>query len=42
MVENKTKRTKHSVTVFINSIEDKQKRADIKKVAAMMRNATFH
>lgn len=40
MAENKTKATKTSVTEFINSIEDQQKRADTKKVAAMMRKAT--
>ncbi|MBT8092715.1 MAG: DUF1801 domain-containing protein [Gammaproteobacteria bacterium] len=40
MAENKTKPTKASVTSFINSIEDKEKRADCRKVAAMMRAAT--
>lgn len=40
MAENKTKPTAQSPTAFINSIEDKQKRADVKKVAAMMRKAT--
>ena len=40
MAENKTKATKVSVTAFINSIDDKQKRADVRKVAAMMRKAT--
>ncbi len=40
MPENKTKATKASVTEFINSIEDRQKRADARKVAAMMRKAT--
>lgn len=40
MAENKTKATRASVTTFINSIEDKQKRADARKVAAMMRKAT--
>lgn len=40
MAENKTKATKLSVTGFINSIDDKQKRADARKVAAMMRKAT--
>jgi hypothetical protein len=38
--ENKTKATKASVTEFINTIEDRQKRADARKVAAMMRKAT--
>jgi len=40
MAENKTKPTKKSVTAFINGIEDKQKCADVKTVAAMMRKAT--
>jgi hypothetical protein len=40
MADNKTKPTKQSVTAFINGIDDKQKRADVKKVAAMMRKAT--
>ena len=40
MAENKTKPTKASVTEFMNSIEDPQKRADARKVAAMMRKAT--
>ncbi len=40
MAENKTKATRASVTAFINSIEDKQKRADARKVATMMRKAT--
>lgn len=40
MAENKTKPSKKSVTAFINGIDDKQKRADVKKVAAMMRKAT--
>jgi hypothetical protein len=40
MAENKTKPTKKSVTAFINGIDDKKKRADVKTVAAMMRKAT--
>ena len=40
MAENKTKPSKASVTAFMNSIEDKQKRLDAKKVAGMMREAT--
>lgn len=40
MAENKTKRNKASVAAFLDAIEDKQKRADAKKVAAMMRKAT--
>jgi hypothetical protein len=38
--ENKTKPTKASVTAFLNSVEDRQQRADCRKVAAMMRRAT--
>jgi len=40
VAENKTKPGKASVTAYINGIEDKQKRSDVKKVAAMMRKAT--
>lgn len=40
MAELKTRPTKASVSAFINSIEDKQKRADARKVASMMRRAT--
>jgi hypothetical protein len=40
VAEIKTKPTKVSVTAFMNSIEDKQKRLDARKVAAMMRDAT--
>ena len=40
MAENKTKPSKTSVTSFINGIEETQKRADIKKLSAMMRKAT--
>ena len=40
MAENKTKPTKLSAAAFINGIDDKQKRADARKVAAMMRKAT--
>jgi len=40
MAENKTKETKASVASFLNAIEDTRKRADAKKVAAMMRKAT--
>ena len=40
MAENKTKPTKVSVTAFLNAVEDRQKRADCRKVAAMMRRAT--
>lgn len=38
--KNTTKTTKRSVSEFINSIEDKQKRADAKAVSTMMRKAT--
>ncbi len=40
MAENKTKPTMQSASRFINDIENKQKRSDVKKVAAMMRKAT--
>ena len=40
MAENKTKATRASVADFINSIDDRQMRADARKVAAMMRRAT--
>lgn len=40
MAELKTKSSKASVTAFINAIDDRDKRADAKKVAAMMRKAT--
>lgn len=40
MAENKTKPNKTSVTAFVNGVEDEQRRRDVKKVAAMMREAT--
>lgn len=40
MATKKTKPTKLSVTDFLNSIGDEQKRRDAKKIAAMMREAT--
>ena len=40
MAGNKTKVTTASVASFLNDIADKQKRADAKKVAAIMRKAT--
>jgi len=40
MAENKTKPTNASVAAFIKSIEDRQTRADLKRVSTMMRNAT--
>lgn len=40
MAENKTQPTRRSVTALINGIDDLQKRADAKKIAAMMRKAT--
>ena len=40
MADVKTKRTGASVSAFINGIEDRQQRADARKIAAMMRAAT--
>lgn len=40
MAENKTKANKTSVTAFLNGIDDKQKKADAKKVAVLMRKLT--
>lgn len=40
MAELKTRPTKASVSDFVNSIDDKQKRADAKRVATMMRKVT--
>ena len=40
MAENKTRATKASVTEFIKAIDDPVRRADVRKVAAMMRKAT--
>ncbi len=40
MTELKTKANKASVTEFLNTIEDKQKRADCRAIAKMMRDAT--
>jgi len=40
MAENKTQQTKASVAAFLNAIDNKQKRSDCKKIAAMMRKAT--
>ncbi len=40
MAELKTKKTNASVAVYLNAIADKQKRADCKAVARMMRDAT--
>lgn len=40
MAELKTKENKASVTAFLNEIDDKQKRADAKKIAALMRKVT--
>jgi hypothetical protein len=40
VAEIKTRPGKQSVAAFVNGIDDKQKRADAKKVAAMMRKAT--
>ncbi|MDH5622565.1 MAG: DUF1801 domain-containing protein [Gammaproteobacteria bacterium] len=38
--ENKTQATKQSAAAFLNSIDDKDKRADAKKVAAIMQKVT--
>jgi len=40
VAENKTKPTQGSVAEFINAIEDRQKREDARKVAAIMRRVT--
>jgi hypothetical protein len=40
VAENKTRPTQQSVSAFINTIEDKQRRADVRKIGAMMRRAT--
>jgi hypothetical protein len=40
MAVNKTRKNKASVTAFLNAIEDKQKKSDAKKIAAMMRRAS--
>lgn len=40
MAENKTKPGMASVTAFVNGIENREMRGDVKKVAAMMRAAT--
>lgn len=40
MAELKTKENSASVAAFLDAIEDTQKRADAKKIAAMMRKAT--
>jgi hypothetical protein len=40
MAELKTKETRASVTEFLNGINDRQKRADCKAIAKMMREAT--
>ena len=40
MAENKTQPTQTSVAAFLNGIDDKEKRRDCKKIAAMMRAAT--
>ncbi len=40
MAELKTRPNNASVTAFISGVDDKQKRADARKVAAMMRRAT--
>jgi len=40
MADNKTQPTRLSVTAFISGIDDKAIRADVRKIAAMMRKAT--
>ena len=40
MAELKTKKTNASVSQFLNAVEDKQRRADCKTVARLMRAAT--
>lgn len=40
MYELKTKKNSASVTAFLNAIDDKQQRADAKKISAMMRAVT--
>ena len=40
MAELKTRPTKASVTAFIDAIDDPLRKADVRKVAAMMRRAT--
>jgi len=40
MAENKTQKNRASVTAFLSAIEDRQKKADARKVAAMMRRAS--
>jgi len=40
MAELKTKKNNASVAAFLNMIDDKQKRSDAKKVAALMRKIT--
>lgn len=40
MAQIKTKKPATTVTAFLNSIEDSRKRADAKKIAAMIRRVT--
>jgi len=40
MAELKTRRTDASVAAFLNAVENKQQRADAKKLSSMMRAAT--
>ena len=40
VAENKTRPGKASVTDFVNGIEDRQRKSDVRKVASMMRKAT--
>ena len=40
MAENKTQKTKESVSAFLNAIEDKGRRADCKAIHKMMKEST--
>lgn len=40
MAELKTKQTRASVTAFLNTIEEPRQRADVRKIAAIMRDVT--
>lgn len=40
VAELKTKQTRASVTSFLNTIEEPEQRADVRKIAAIMRDVT--
>lgn len=40
MAENKTKENKASVSAFLSTVEDRRRRSDARKIAAMMRKAS--